>query len=289
MNGDNGNNGLEVGFQRILVALNASRESRALLDFTADLAAQLGVTLTGVFIEDTDIAEYADLPIAREISLSGGTVRALSRKRMESHFRAEAAAVERLLVDISKTRRVECSFELRHGRFEAELAALATESDLLALSPASGYVVRSRRQDVFARFKESAASGFIAYGGRIRPAIDGQRIVAVYTGSKLSLNVMALAARLSANSNVPLTVVLAGDVNVEEAKQMLGPLYGVDRVQEIMKPERSTAVFIQTRMRSPRLVIIPSDLPETEQFAIRDTGVPVIVLRGTLPRADNPR
>ena len=278
----NGDSDREVKFQRILVALNASREGRALLDFAAVLAVQLGVPLTGVFIEDTNVTEFAELPFAREISLSGATVRDLSRKRMQAHFRTEAAAVERLLVDISKARRVECNFELRRGQFETELSALVAESDLLALSPGSGHVVRSRRRDVFARFKESAASGFVVYGGRTRPAIDGQRIVAVYTGSTLSLNVMALAARLSAKSNVPVTVVLAGDSSVEEARKTLGSLYDVDRVQEIIKPETSTAVIIQSRIRSPRLVIIPSDLPETEQFAIRDTGVPVIVLRAPL-------
>lgn len=275
----NGDDGREVSFQRILVALNASREGRALLDFAADLAAQLGVPLTGVFIEDTDVSEFAELPFAREISLSGATVRELSRKRMQAHFRAEAAAAERLLADVGKARRVECSFELRRGQFEAELAALARESDLLALGPASGLVVRSRRRDVFARFKESAASGFIAYGGRTNPAINGQRIVAVYTGSALSRSVVGMAARLSATSNVPLTVVLAGGVTMEEARTGLQTLKGAEQVKEIMKSETLADVLVQGRIRTPRLVIMPSDLPEDEQSAIRDTGVPVIVLR----------
>ncbi len=91
------NNAPEDMVRRIVVALGPSVESKSLLDFAADLASALGVSLAGVFVEDTDIAAYAEMPFAREISMSGAGVRDLSRRRMQTYYRAEAERARRAI------------------------------------------------------------------------------------------------------------------------------------------------------------------------------------------------
>ena len=78
-------------FRRVLVPLDASPESRALLELAADLAACFESSLTGLFIEDEDLLAFADLPFAREVSLSGASLRGLSRQHIQSHYRAQAS------------------------------------------------------------------------------------------------------------------------------------------------------------------------------------------------------
>jgi len=274
----NGDGGREVSFQRILVALNASREGRALLDFAADLAAQLGVPLTGVFIEDTDVSGFADLPFAREISFSGAAVRELSRERMQAHFRAEAAAAERLLADVGKARRVECSFELRRGQFEAELCALARESDLLALGPSSGLIVRSRRRDVFARFKESAASGFLSVGRYPLKAREAG-ITVIFDGGAEAMRAVALAARIASRRETPLTVVTIRPANLDNTSAALSSILASVPNVHYMDGGSSLGGIGDRLSYVSQLLVIPSNLPDDNLENLRGFGIPTLVLR----------
>ncbi|RMF07729.1 MAG: universal stress protein [Alphaproteobacteria bacterium] len=263
---------------RILVVLDPSAETRSLLDYAAELAAELGVPLVGVFVEDTDIAEFAELPFAREICISAGTVRALSRQRMQSYFRAEAARLRRALEAAGRARRISCSFELRRGRVETELAAIVQDRDLIAIAPGFGTVVRARDHDILGRLSGSAAAGFLAFSQR-RVVRDG--ILAVFTGSPESERAVALGATIAGRRGVPLRVVVAGpalEPAMGEAVQRLAR--GVDRV-EVMAGEGRVADMLRTLVPPPQMVVLPADLSGDELKRIRKLDLPLLVIRRT--------
>jgi nucleotide-binding universal stress UspA family protein len=55
------------GFQRILVALDASPASLAALDFATELAERHQAELLGIYVEDINLLRSAEIPFTREI------------------------------------------------------------------------------------------------------------------------------------------------------------------------------------------------------------------------------
>lgn len=268
MNADNATQDL---VRRILVAMDPSAETESLLDFAADLAAELGASLAGVFVEDTDIAEYAELPFAREISLSGAVVRNLSRQRVQSYYRAEAERARRALEAAGRRRRIQCSFELRRGRLESELAAAAQEWDLVAVSPGAGAVVRPRGHDITARMGTSAAVGFLAFK---RHAAARTGIVAVFTASPEAERAVALAARIASQRNTPLTIIVDGD-----ADDRLRRLAAAAGRVEIVEGKGQVAGLLRALTPRPQIIILPADLADDAQAAAQSLEVPTLVIR----------
>ena len=81
------------GFRRILVALDASRESDAALAAAAELAQQLDAELMGLFIEDIDLLNLAALPFSREVAVLSLSGRGLDPERVARELRSKAAAI----------------------------------------------------------------------------------------------------------------------------------------------------------------------------------------------------
>jgi len=65
--------------RRILVALDASRSSLEALRAAAALAARMGAELECLFIEDVNLVRLGQLPVARQVTLTGGAAAPSSR------------------------------------------------------------------------------------------------------------------------------------------------------------------------------------------------------------------
>jgi len=59
----------EPAIRRILVAMDTLSDNQAVLESAAELAAQLEAELTGLFVEDTDLLQAAELPVSLEVML----------------------------------------------------------------------------------------------------------------------------------------------------------------------------------------------------------------------------
>ncbi len=265
---------------RILVTLDTSPESRALLDLSASLAACFEIPLTGLFIEDQDLLEFADMPIAREISMTGRGVRDLTRARIQAHFRSQAVAVRRALEVAAAQQRIECAFEIRRGRTDIEISAAAQETDLIAVCPGVGAVTRPRKYDYFGYFESSAASGVLMYRHR-REGLRSDQVVAVDTGSPAAKEVVRLASRIAARSGDRFKIILvdnADDLTAERAGNTI-PTDATDATIERMEITEGTPIAAHLVTVQPRLVVLPSDLSQRERQAISEGGLPVMVVR----------
>ena len=122
--------------RRILVALDASRASRAALESAAFLAAREGALLEGLFVEDVDLLRTAALPFAGQVALPAGLP--LPSASILPDLQALASRARAELEGAASARRLRWSFRVARGRMAVEVVAAALEADLLVLGRGRG-------------------------------------------------------------------------------------------------------------------------------------------------------
>lgn len=195
--------------RRILVALDSSRESLAVLEQAAGLAARLEAELDALFVEDIDLFNLAGLPFAREFNLLTPTGRVLDEATLEREMKALAALARRAVEEAAQQRNLRWAFRVARGRVETELLSATGTSDIVALPRAGrsaagpGALTRLTRIIV-----ETAACSVLlaasAEAGQAGP------VAAVFDASPAGEDTLDVAARLAAGDGRPLTVLVPG-------------------------------------------------------------------------------
>jgi K+-sensing histidine kinase KdpD len=88
--------------ERVVVALDASANSRATLRAAAQLALQLQAELEGLFIEDDNLLRLCNLPFSQEVGLFSATARRLDSGAIEREFRGVARSLQQLIASIAE-------------------------------------------------------------------------------------------------------------------------------------------------------------------------------------------
>ncbi|MFQ5954519.1 MAG: universal stress protein [Kiloniellales bacterium] len=140
-------------FRRILVGLDASRQSLEALEAAALLAAELSAELTGLFVEDAGLLDIAALPGSRAHGAAGE----LDRAMMERALRIQARRARQAMAGIAERSRVQWSFRVTRGDIGRELLAAAAECDLVTLGLTSAASVGRARVGRTARSTAAAA------------------------------------------------------------------------------------------------------------------------------------
>jgi hypothetical protein len=195
-----------VHIRRILVALDASRQSLAALEAATRLASELEAELLGMFVEDVNLLRLARLPFAREIGHSTARARRLADVDMVRALRAQAARAEQALAGAARGHNLRWSFRVARGQVAAELLHAAQESDLLALGVTYISVAPGGRFGTTLRAVMAAAPRpllLLPAGARLGPPY-----VLVYDGSDAAQRALALAASIAAGSTAALLTVL---------------------------------------------------------------------------------
>jgi hypothetical protein len=172
--------------KRIAVALDAIDLSVAALDQAVRLAGRMGAQLEGIFVEDIDLLQLAELPFLREVRRSSQSVEAMNPVRMEQELRVLARRAERLLGEQAALHNVSWSFRVWRGSIDSDLLAAAMEVDVLALT----------------RLGSVLARGQTAHPGR-------SAIAVLYGDSESALRALDTAASLAAEQQARLNVLLA--------------------------------------------------------------------------------
>jgi nucleotide-binding universal stress UspA family protein len=199
-----------VRIRRILVALDASRQSEAALAAAARLAEELEAELLGMFVEDVNLLRLAALPFAREIGHATARARRLEDVDMARALRAQAARAEQALADTMAGRRVPWSFRVARGQVAAVLLEAAQEADLVALGVTRVLLTRGVRLGSTSRAVLAGAARpllLLPHGAQLGPPY-----VLVYDGSAAAERAAAAAfALLDAHPRGGLTVLLVPD------------------------------------------------------------------------------
>jgi len=206
-----------IGFRRILVALDASRESQAALAAAAELAGQLGAELMGLFIEDIDLLNLAALPFSREIPLLSPSGRGLDLERIEGELRSKAAAARRALAAVADRLDLQWSFRVARGHVEAELLTAAREADLVAVGKGVRPLSARARLGSAGRAVATQAARSVLFATRAASPV-GAPVAIIYEDSSKS-PAIGLAARLAERDRRRLVIFLLGESQASLARQ----------------------------------------------------------------------
>jgi nucleotide-binding universal stress UspA family protein len=187
--------------RRVVVAIDASAPSLAAAEAALEVAAALGVDLVGLFVEDLELLQLAELPLAVVADRLGAEPRAAESRALELELRAQAArargAFERLLA----RRGVAGTFRVARGRVTAEILAAAGPGDVLVVG-CVGHAVGTRALGGTARAVTRARGGAF-----LMPRRGVERAAA-----------LALLARLRPLVDAPLEELLLVDALAEGAR-----------------------------------------------------------------------
>ncbi len=199
--------------ERVVVALDASPNSRATMRAAAQLALQLQAELEGLFVEDDNLLRLCNLPFIQEVGLFSATARQLESRAVERELRAVARSLQQALASIAEPLHVPWSFRVTRGRIADELLSAAEQAQLLSLGyggQPSGSAIGSIREAVLRR---AALPVLILGQHEAQPAI----FTLVAHASAAGERAFEFAMRLAQRTGHPLQIVLPHSADSESA------------------------------------------------------------------------
>jgi nucleotide-binding universal stress UspA family protein len=97
--------------ERVVLRLDAASETNTAIDTAVRLASRWKVPLHGVFIEDEELLNLAELPFARQTTVGGGP-QPLSKAHIENHLRAVEERARQQLASSAARHHLRWSFEV---------------------------------------------------------------------------------------------------------------------------------------------------------------------------------
>jgi hypothetical protein len=164
-------------FERVLVALDASGDSLAALDVAAGLAYSLNLELGGLFVEDQELLDLAELPFAAAVSLLSGRTQRLEREAVVREMSARAHQAERAVAAVAERRRLKWRFDVRRERVGAALRQSARGRVLLCVGRGAGADAVFRRLGRSARTAASLEAAVLYADRRARAGASGVAVI----------------------------------------------------------------------------------------------------------------
>jgi len=174
--------------RRIAITLDAFELSPQALEQAVRLAQRMGAQLEGIFIEDIDLIQIAELPFLREVRTISRSEGALNLVRMEQELRALARRAERLLSEHAARHNVAWSFRIWRGSIDSDLLAADIEADVFALTRLGAALTRSK----------------------VSPA-RATAVTVLFTGTDASMRALDTATSLATDPQRELNVLLSAE------------------------------------------------------------------------------
>jgi len=121
--------------RRLMLALDAGRCAAADVALAIELAALIGAELQGLFVEDSDLLQLAQLPFAREVGERSGQDRPIVRGSMESLLKRRIERVVGELERAGKQRNVLVSHRTARGKVVRQALEQGASGDVVLLRP----------------------------------------------------------------------------------------------------------------------------------------------------------
>lgn len=191
----------------ILVALDASPNSKAALAAAVELAAALQLELRGLFVEDIALLHLCGLPFGQEIGSFTAKPRRLEQNHMEREFRIQASLLRKIMADVAGQRRIAWSFQVVRGVVTDQVLAAATSAQWLSMGRVGHSPGKRTGSTAQAVARQAQRPVVIQSTNR---KLAGPFTV-VHTVTPASDNAIALGLRLADQDHSPLTVLVFGD------------------------------------------------------------------------------
>ena len=237
----------ELSIDRILLAIDASLQGEDVLETAVEAAVLLKAHLLALFVEDTNLLKLAELPFAKELDRSSGTMRSLDPGGIRRSLQAEAQKFQKRLNRASEKRKIGVSMKVVRGQCVSTAMEMAGRGDVVVLSNVAGITYRASTR-VQAR-----------PGGRTSPA--QKSVCAVYDGTTGSRRALAVATGLAGKNNSGLLVLVEKGL-VGDAKKLVQKL-SRDKPSvrcEMLPLTGPGSVVNPVRGRACSIVVMPRNL-----------------------------
>jgi len=200
---------LERTIRNILVALDASPHSLAALEAAAHMASHLNAELSGLFIEDINLLNLADLPFIKQVDPFSAALRPIDRQHISRQFRMHAIRARKALEQIANRTHIQWSFRVIRGHVTDEIMAAASEADLIILGKAGWSPTREKRLGTTAQkiLSEAPCLTLIIQEG-IRLKL---RVMVLFDKSEDALKALDVAVQLLQRKTGQLMVLLPAE------------------------------------------------------------------------------
>lgn len=202
--------------RRILVAVDASPSSLQALAAAARVAALLQAELEGLFVEDTDLLSFAELPFSVVTAAHMSSARRVGRAEIERTLRQQARRALEAMRKTSSEAGIRWSFRVVRGNVHRELMQAASQADLFSLGCIGLSAARRRSGGSVAHHAARLAPRSVLILRQNRPPIDAA-VVAVARDGEPSPDVLENAVLLARATGQPLVVALPGQAAEWEA------------------------------------------------------------------------
>lgn len=207
-----------MGFERVVVLLDASPTGRRVLAAAVEMAARRHLALRGVYVEDTALVQSAELPVTREVSLTTATVGPMEPERLHALLRREARELRSALERAAIGRRLDWAFEVVRGQVPETARSTATVRDLLVMGRVGRGEARGIAAGSSARrlLHEPPCSLMIVGGHPLPEALHS--VVVLYRDDDAGRRALALACRLANDSpGARLTVLVRASPSIVDS------------------------------------------------------------------------
>lgn len=268
----------------ILVALDASPHSTAAMAVAVELAAHLGASVTGVYVEDINLLRLAQLRVTVEVGAATGRVRRMSRQRISYGLRSQAGRARQALQRMADRWQVPWSFQVLRGLIDRELLSASSSADLVIL----GRVGWSDK-----RVLGSTAEAVLSAAPDRVLLLDSQQrlyrsLLAVFDGSAMSERALDTALLLARRAGRFLSIGVAAS---DEAEARRLQTAAAERAQSAeVQPRYRWLINMDSRQLAKTIhhieastLVLPAESPllagRRLREAIEQFDCPVLVVR----------
>ena len=259
--------------RRILVALDASRQSRLALDAAAKLAEWHGAELQGIYVEDINLIRLASLPVGREIGPTSPSPHPIDSGLLARRLSSSAAEVEHRLAETAARRKVRWTFRVDRGDVTSVISQAAGDADIVALGRAGTGTSGPGRLGSTARALAVRQSESVIV--MQAPLAAGQTVVALFDGSAASARALTTSAQLCERLDARLVVLVpvGADTDSAHRSQLLADAAELvrnvsDRVDFRSVPSAQGAVARAIQSENPALCVVGCQ-PESAELERR--------------------
>jgi nucleotide-binding universal stress UspA family protein len=269
--------------KRILVGVDASQANRSLVQAANMLASKLDAELQALFVEDINLLQLAQLPLAREMTYGSTRTKQISPPELEKQLKAQVARIRQFVEDAARLSNTKVSFNVTRGQVETELCSAAKGSDLLIVGKNTQLM---RYSEKLGRISQKIISNaacnilLLQHGSEL-----GLPVVVFFDGSEASQRALQLGIQLAKGDHDQLVVIYPRTGKQALQQQVLAQTSksNIDPAHVELADNSPDAIIDALANCNGRVLLLTNETdvftPEQRQAIIKRIELPVIVIR----------
>jgi hypothetical protein len=267
-------------FGRVIVELQPGGAARRDVEAAAEIAAFLGATLQGVFVENEALNALAGSTLAREFELATRQWRTIQAESISEASRLAARGAKRVLEESAFARGVTSMFEILSCTAAADSLSHTAASDILVVA-----APKSPHERLAPPLLQMVAPSTAGLTAMLMPRrVKRRKGPVIGVARSLGDSALRLAAAIAHAADEPLLAVAANELNPEEILEVARSL-GVARNIDVIALDRGdTQSFLSmVRHAGERLIVLGrSDEEAIERIdpsaVLSSRSVPVLLV-----------